>query len=121
MTLRCSITDKIPMWTSAAGNTINFSGSSTILNSFPYRRRFTVTSAGDLIIENIKQSDSGMYSCSYPGAGSERVPLVVSGAHMYTVLCSHKKMTKPFKMPGLDSVVVNQSLATDVRSGLEPG
>ena len=82
MTLTCSITNKIPKWTSPTGRTINFSGSFIILNSFPHRDRFSVSSAGDLIIHNLQQGDSGQYTCSYPGSGSERVDLMMSGTYI---------------------------------------
>ena len=81
MILRCSITTKIPEWTYPTGSKINFHGSQIILNSFPHRRRISVNSAGDLIIQNLQQTDAGQYTCSYPGSGKEIVSLAVPGMY----------------------------------------
>ena len=82
MTLTCSITNDIPEWTSPTGRIINFSGSSSVVNSFPHRDRFSVSPAGDLIIDNLKQADSGQYTCSYPGSESESTNLLMASTYV---------------------------------------
>ena len=77
--LKCSITTKIPKWSSPSGELINYYDSTLVHPFHPDRDRLSVGGNGYLIINNTQLYDKGEYICSDRTNGSERISLVVGG------------------------------------------
>ena len=77
--LKCSITTRVPRWTSPSGGLINNYDFLFLSPSNPYRDRMSIAANGNLVINSTQQYDKGNYVCFYPGSGSDTVHLEVLG------------------------------------------